>query len=239
VSNISSQGTRNSTEGEKFINFNPLKRSEFKNNRTRYVISITDLDAPKQLRKERLVVFHSDLQPNYDSIFNRRIAPFLAAGNPADALAEGIKGAVKNLASKVGISGNAVDAVAGAIGLESTYGKFMSTEHNPFTRAFETTMGRGLAGVLGNITIDHGGGDGFGWETEFNSRAPKMVKITLSLQVIHDLQPGLDHAGFNRAPVYNVGEIMKHIAGDPHGNVESAESKFKRGEIFKKSYKKR
>jgi hypothetical protein len=26
----------------------------------------------------------------------------------------------------------------------------------------------------------------------------------------------MDHAGFNRAPLYNVGEVMRHVAGDPH-----------------------
>jgi hypothetical protein len=239
LSNISSKGIRNTTEDGKFKNFNPLKRSEFKNDRTRYVVSIIDLDAPKELRKNKFIAFHSDMQPNYSAIFNRRLAPVLAAGNPGDALVEGIKGVVKNVASKVGISGNAVDGLADAAGLDATYGKFMSKEHNPFTRAFETTMGRGLAGVLGNLSIDHYQGDGIGWETDYNSRGPKKVKIGFTLAAIHDLQPGLDHAGFNRAPVYNVGDIMKNISGDPHGNTETAEREFKKGEIFKNSYKKR
>jgi hypothetical protein len=32
---------------------------------------------------------------------------------------------------------------------------------------------------------------------------------------------------------------MRHVSGDAHGNMESAERKFKKGEVFKNSYKKR
>ena len=47
------------------------------------------------------------------------------------------------------------------------------------------------------------------------------VEISLALDVIHDIPPGLDHSGFNRAPLYNVGNIMKHVAGDPNGRQRS------------------
>ena len=40
--------------------------------------------------------------------------------------------------------------------------------------------------------------------------------VQFKLDVIHDLPPGLDHSGYNRAPLYNVGDIMKGVAGDPH-----------------------
>jgi hypothetical protein len=33
---------------------------------------------------------------------------------------------------------------------------------------------------------------------------------------IHDIAPGLDSDGFNRAPTHNVGAIMNNIAGDPY-----------------------
>jgi hypothetical protein len=37
-----------------------------------------------------------------------------------------------------------------------------------------------------------------------------MCKVTLAFTPIHDIAPGLDHLGFNRAPVYPVGTYMKH-----------------------------
>ena len=103
---------------------------------------------------------------------------------------------------------------------------FMEPSENPYTRAYETTKGRGLAGVLGGLTFDWGNGEKFPWEIDYNSRAPKGVKITFNMSVIHDIPPGLDHSGFNRAPLYNVGEVMRHIAGDPH-NDGGAMSKFR------------
>ena len=63
-----------------------------------------------------------------------------------------------------------------------------------------------------------------------NSRAPMACKVTLGFDVIHDLPPGIDHSGFNRAPVYNVGSIMEYVAGDvfdDHG--EGSKSKYNDG----------
>ena len=54
------------------------------------------------------------------------------------------------------------------------------------------------------------------WETDWNSRAPKYANIPLRFDVVHDLPPGIDYSGFNRAPLYNVGDIMRSVAGDPY-----------------------
>jgi len=93
---------------------------------------------------------------------------------------------------------------------------FMDPANNPFTRAFDTTKGRGLAGVISGVSIDWL--SDFPWETDFNARAPIGANISFSFDVIHDIPPGLDHSGYNRAPLYNVGEIMHNIAGDPYGD---------------------
>jgi hypothetical protein len=87
-----------------------------------------------------------------------------------------------------------------------------------------------LAGTLGNISFNWLD-DAFGWETDFNSRAPKGVKIKLTLDVIHDIPPGLDHSGYNRAPLYNVGSIMEHVQGDPNGDISGAKSAYKKHAI--------
>jgi hypothetical protein len=68
------------------------------------------------------------------------------------------------------------------------------------------------------------------WETDFNGRAPKGCKVSFKLDVIHDIPPGIDHAGHNRAPLYNVGDIMKEFAGDVYDDDgKSAEYRYKKG----------
>ena len=54
------------------------------------------------------------------------------------------------------------------------------------------------------------------WEIDWNSRAPMWCKISIAFKVIHDIPPGIDDSGYNRAPIYNVGDIMAAISGDPH-----------------------
>lgn len=102
---------------------------------------------------------------------------------------------------------------------------FMDPENNPYVQAYETTKGRGLAGVLGAVTFDWLN-EKFLWEIDHGARAPIGCKITFNLSVIHDIPPGLDHSGYNRAPLYNVGGIMNSIAGDPHRDG-GAMSKFR------------
>ncbi len=101
----------------------------------------------------------------------------------------------------------------------------MFPENNPFTRALESTGGRGLAGVIDGITFNWL--DGFTWDTDYNARAPKGVEISFTLNVIHDLPPGLDHSGYNRAPLYNVGSIMQEVSGDARGNDDNAEFEYR------------
>jgi hypothetical protein len=67
----------------------------------------------------------------------------------------------------------------------------------------------------------------FPWETDYQARAPKGVKIAFDFDVIHDLPPGLDHSGYNKAPLYRVGEIMKNVAGDVYSdNGDAGKEKF-------------
>jgi len=85
---------------------------------------------------------------------------------------------------------------------------------NAIVRSFESAMGRGLAGFIDGFTLDYGEST---WETSIGSRAPKMVTINIGFKPIHDIPPGLDSDGFNRAPLYNVGGIVNSIAGDQWG----------------------
>lgn len=85
---------------------------------------------------------------------------------------------------------------------------------NPITKAYESGMSRGLAGFITNLTIDY---NDMKWETtKIGSKAPMMVKVQVSFAPIHDIPPGLDENGMMRAPIYNAGQIMNTMFGDPH-----------------------
>lgn len=90
--------------------------------------------------------------------------------------------------------------------------KFFDSQNNVVVRSFENTGGKGLAGVITSLGFDWMTGP---WETErYGARAPKMLKVTLQFTPIHDIAPGIDSSGFNRAPIYNVGTAMNSVAGD-------------------------
>ena len=168
-----------------------------------YKVKFFDLDAPKI--NGELIVFHEDLMPNPDILFVTRVGPLLSAIGSAAAIAQI---AVNEVAAKsTGIPANALQLTT------NDANEFMHPVNNPITRAFENSGGRGLAGVirsLGYQWID----SSIPWETEWGSRAPKIAKITISFDPIHDLPPGLDHGGYNRAPNYNVGATMNSAVGD-------------------------
>jgi hypothetical protein len=96
---------------------------------------------------------------------------------------------------------------------------FFQPENNAIVRAFESTKGRGLGGVITSLSYDYADAP---WETrKLGSRAPMWVKVSLSFTPIHDLPPGLDHDGFNRAPLYNVGDIMNNLSGPDMQRTET------------------
>ena len=169
-----------------------------------YEVKFFDLDAPKI--KGTMIVFHEDLMPNPDAIFLGRVAPLLDAIGTVAAIAQV---AVQETVGKAtGIPAQALQVTT------TDANEFMHPGNNPITRAFENSGGRGLAGVirsLGYTWIDNQ----IPWETEWGSRAPKIAKVTVSFEPIHDLPPGIDHGGYNRAPNYNVGATMNSISGDP------------------------
>jgi hypothetical protein len=84
---------------------------------------------------------------------------------------------------------------------------------NPYTKAFNSTKGRGLPGFINSFSMDLLSED-TSWDIDHNSRAPKLVKITLGFSPVHDITPGIDNSGFNTAPIYNIGDIMKSTSGD-------------------------
>lgn len=104
--------------------------------------------------------------------------------------------------------------------------EFFSPEQNAIIKAFDSTRGRGLAGVIKsmNFTLIE---ESIMWNTgQFNGRAPIMVKCQISFTPIHDLAPGLDSDGFNTAPTYGVGGMStvtkRIVVGSEGGTADSA-----------------
>lgn len=88
---------------------------------------------------------------------------------------------------------------------------FFSPSNNFIVRSFDTVAGRGLAGFIMNMSFDWQTPT---WETAKGKKAPKYCEVTLSFTPVHDLPPGLDDSGFNRAPLYSVGSIAGGVSGD-------------------------
>jgi len=101
--------------------------------------------------------------------------------------------------------------------------EFLNEKNNSVAKSFKSSGGRGLAGVIESMNFDWF--DRVTWETseavtnkktgttEYNDgigrKAPRMCKITIAFSPLHDIAPGLDNNGLNRAPVYNVRQIGK------------------------------
>lgn len=91
--------------------------------------------------------------------------------------------------------------------------EFLDPEKNAVVKSFQDTGGKGLAGFIESMNFDWY--DKVTWETEHGRIAPKMCKVTITFSPIHDISPGIDHHGFNRAPVYPVGPW--HTGDAPFG----------------------
>lgn len=98
---------------------------------------------------------------------------------------------------------------------------------NPIFKSFESVRGRGLAGFIKSLSYDVD--NSAIWETTgLNNRAPKLMRFQLQFSPIHDLSPGLEHNGFNIAPLYNVGSVMKNMTRDgSQSELEAREQDYK------------
>jgi hypothetical protein len=154
---------------------------------------------------ERILVTHDDLQPDLGSVFS----PAALAINPAGTLIDAVLTGVDTAAAIGNLNVSSLIDNATDTGVKG----FMSPENNAIVRSFEHNKGRGLAGVIKQLSFNW---IDFNWETDWGARAPMGTKVTISFECIHDLPPGLDESGYMRAPTHNVGSIMNTIAGDPY-----------------------
>jgi len=88
---------------------------------------------------------------------------------------------------------------------------------HPLFRAFETTRGSGLAGVITQMGLNY---EGAPWSTTPGSRAPQSVSINLSFEPIHDLPLGLDYTGGVIAPSHPVAGQYSN----PHTQLKAEKS---------------
>jgi len=108
----------------------------------------------------------------------------------------------QSLNELVGIDPKAVDPQKAHDALAG----FMNPDTNIIVKSFESAGGKGLAGVIESINFDWY--NQATWEVLPGHTAPKMCKVTISFAPIHDITPGIDHTGYNRAPIYPVGNAM-------------------------------
>jgi hypothetical protein len=107
--------------------------------------------------------------------------------------------------------GDFIELRAQSFDADGNVTSFYDPEKNSVIRSFETTAGMGLAAVVTQL--------GFTWmdglwgvgEDGPGNRAPRSCKVQMSFEPIHDIAPGLDHEGFNRAPIYPVGRLINGI----------------------------
>ena len=202
------------------------------NGETIYRVTIKD-EAAGDFNGKKVLVRHRDMIADPVRLFNASPAGnafFITAGDGIAAVQRAIIENDFEGAPRAG--GNDVANIlfsAFASFFENPEAFFMRPETNPFVQAFQTTKGRGLAGVIKGINFNWLD-DTIPWETDFNSRAPMGCEISFDFDVIHDIAPGLGHDGYNRAPLYNVGSIMRNISGDPYKEINStSEIFFRRG----------
>ena len=193
------------------------------------VYKVKILDQTDSAISDKIVfVKHEDIWNDPSETFTKSVAGLIYTGVSADLVS--IVDFFAGISSKRGGDLAPVTDLASDVAslfFENLESAFMRPELNPYVRAFNTTKGRGLAGVI-NGGVSFNWLEDFPWETDFNARAPIGCKISFSFDVIHDIPPGLDHTGYNRAPLYNVGEVMRNVAGDVY------EDKFSNGErIFR------
>jgi len=83
--------------------------------------------------------------------------------------------------------------------------EFLNHNNNSIIRTFkETGAGGGLAGFIESMSFEWISSNQVTWEIDVGKKAPKLCKVQLEFSPIHDITPGLNSQGNNRAPVYNI-----------------------------------
>jgi len=199
-----------------------MSRNQNGKTRTIYKILVMDFNAPVGILFEHAYVTHADLSPSPGGF----VGLMLALSDPIGSVFAVARWAINSVSQGLGIPGDEVQSLMHILLPDAA--KFLNGNPmanfgnpNPITHAFESTRGRGLAGVLDGLKFTWWS-DNIPWSTDLHGRAPMIAKVSTGLKVIHDLPPGLAHDGYNRAPIYPVGKIMHEIVGDVYDDAGAA-----------------
>lgn len=100
---------------------------------------------------------------------------------------------------------------------------FYDENQNPIMKAFKSSGGKGLAGVITSFKVDYGEAKGnWGIDGSEYLRAPMFVTIQLQMAVIHDITPGLDAKGIMLAPIWPVGKTSNYFVNNGRSTSEQA-----------------
>lgn len=99
-----------------------------------------------------------------------------------------------------------------------TKSDFMDKEKNIIVKSFESVGGKGLAGFIDSINFDWY--EGATWDLDTGRKAPKLCKVTISFSPVHDIAPGLDAYGQNRAPIYSLGPFNGAMNRNRYNNAK-------------------
>lgn len=161
-----------------------------------YEVEIVDnVNLPTAIKESKIIVSRSHLSINSETISSMGVTE---SDNPNS-------------------DDETIDAKLANVALD----QFFLENNNAVVKGFEAAKGKGIACVIDTMNLDW---NNVPWETTVHgARAPKMCKITMQMSVIHDIAPGIDADGFNRAPIYSVGKHSNAMAGK---NTDNAESSF-------------
>jgi hypothetical protein len=205
------------SSGKRYYFMNKVKVTiieKFKDNTGKVFYKAIPVEGKFRINNEEefIKVTHDDIVPDAKELFTNTIMGASLFLSDPGGLIDSVFDAASDWSLSRGIPNDVSESLRYLYATENS--NFMQGELNPFVKAFESSRGRGLAGVInGGINFNWLNED-TPWETDWGSRAPMGCKLSFNFAVIHDIPPGLDHTGYNRAPIYNVGSIMNNIAGD-------------------------
>ena len=104
---------------------------------------------------------------------------------------------------------NFLSAIASENNTLTKIENFLDPNNNPVVRSFEQgSGGRGLAGFIQQLGLEYGDTENT-WTVERGSRAPNMVRVSVTFLPIHDIPLGLASDGTSRAAAYPVGSLVR------------------------------
>lgn len=178
-------------------------------------ITKAKFSTPSWKATEEMLTAKSEAQKAQDAAAPAAAAASAAASNAASNVTSNLPSppasvpAVSDPATEV-----TAEAVPGSQYDRRTYidevKTFLDEKNNSIVRSFKSAGGKGLAGFIESLGFDWNSGT---WDVEPGRWAPKMCRITISFAPIHDISPGLDAYGYNRAPIYPLGRVGKRKVG--------------------------